>query len=257
MRSCFIMGSGRSGTSLIAGVMANSGYYMGDNYIPPRESNPKGFFEDREINAINEYLISRVVLNRPWFIPKPVKAWTFRDRPMDWQRWLAIVPLNSVIPSPPNIIARINKVIQKKPYCYKDPRFCYTLPVWRPLVTDTIFICIFRSPPITATSILKDCRDTPYLKNLKMDFNRATELWIMMYKHVLEKHRFTGEWLFIHYEQLFTQEGLKRIEDFSGANVNHSFPDPALRRSVSNLPVQKSAQLTYQELCSLANYQDG
>ena len=51
-----ILGSGRSGTSMVAGLFRNCGYYMGDNYILPRESNPKGFFEDSEINNIQRII---------------------------------------------------------------------------------------------------------------------------------------------------------------------------------------------------------
>jgi hypothetical protein len=31
---------------------------MGDNLLPPREANPKGVFEDDEINRINEALVA-------------------------------------------------------------------------------------------------------------------------------------------------------------------------------------------------------
>jgi len=44
MKNCIILGSGRSGTSMVAGTLAKSGYFMGDNLYPARESNPKGFF---------------------------------------------------------------------------------------------------------------------------------------------------------------------------------------------------------------------
>ncbi|NIM13858.1 MAG: sulfotransferase family protein, partial [Candidatus Aminicenantes bacterium] len=54
MKNCLILGSGRSGTSMIAGILHKAGYFMGDNLYPPRSANPKGFFENWEINEINE-----------------------------------------------------------------------------------------------------------------------------------------------------------------------------------------------------------
>jgi len=69
MKNCIILGSGRSGTSMLAGCLAKSGYFMGDNLYPAREANPKGFFEDPEINAINEMLIAGCYENRwKWFV---------------------------------------------------------------------------------------------------------------------------------------------------------------------------------------------
>ena len=65
MRNIIILGSGRSGTSMLAGCLSTSGYFMGDNLYKKRESNPKGFFENKEINTINEDILSLVTKNRP------------------------------------------------------------------------------------------------------------------------------------------------------------------------------------------------
>jgi RNA-directed DNA polymerase len=47
-----ILGCGRSGTSMVAGTLASGPWYLGDNYIRPRVSNPKGFFEDSLVNKL-------------------------------------------------------------------------------------------------------------------------------------------------------------------------------------------------------------
>jgi hypothetical protein len=54
MRDCIVLGSGRSGTSMVAGALAKAGYFMGDRLYPARDANPLGFFEAPEINSINE-----------------------------------------------------------------------------------------------------------------------------------------------------------------------------------------------------------
>ena len=53
IRDGLILGSGRSGTSMLAGTLSAAGYYIGDCLIEANEANPKGFFEDYEVNAIN------------------------------------------------------------------------------------------------------------------------------------------------------------------------------------------------------------
>src|SRR5437879_5732793 len=114
MRNCLILGSGRSGTSMLAGMLHGAGYYMGTHLIPADESNPKGYFEDDEINAINEALLA------------PVTP-TLRC-PSDGWRWLARVPVGTPVPFLPAISERIEAQTRRIPFAFKDPRFCYTLP---------------------------------------------------------------------------------------------------------------------------------
>lgn len=57
MLDCLVLGSGRSGTSLVAGMLDRAGYYTGDNYLVGRLANPRGFFEDSRVNSINDALL--------------------------------------------------------------------------------------------------------------------------------------------------------------------------------------------------------
>ena len=252
MRNVIILGSGRSGTSMVAGTLAKCDYYMGKNLLPANQSNPKGFFEDVEVNGINEAILEQVDPRRPPILGK----WFFRQRPLPWQRWLARVPVGTNIMSSRSINERIQKVTKSEPYAFKDPRFSYTLPVWRPFVSNTVFLCVFRSPATTAQSIVKECRTDVRLHTLSINFRRALEIWLLMYKHIIEIHRHQGDWLFLHYDQVLTDEGLRRIEDLTEAMVDHSFPEISLRRTVSNSPVPKDIQNIYDELCELSGYDD-
>jgi hypothetical protein len=251
VHNVIILGSGRSGTSMLAGVLAKAGYFMGDHLYPGRESNPKGFFEDPEINGINEILVAQMVPKRPRLLGK----WFFRSRPLEGQRWLARVPVGTRIPSLPIISERIQKATQREPYCFKDPRFSYTLPVWRPFLKNTVFVCVFRDPARTALSILKECRDAEYLHSLSISFRQTLEVWNLMYRHILEVHRHEGAWLFLHYDQILSGEGLERLEVFVDAPVDHSFPDPSLNRSFSDDPVPEGISHAYQQLCEFAEYE--
>lgn len=257
MYNIIVLGSGRSGTSMVTGTLAKAGYYMGEQFWEARDSNPKGFFETKEINGINEEILDPLVPSRLHLFGK-----TFlRQRPRKWDRWLAVVPVNTKIQSSPEINQRIEEATKEEPYCFKDPRFSYTLPAWKPYLKNEVYICVFRDPASTASSIVKECQETPKLrdpkKGVKISWKRALQIWNSMYSHILQNHYNSKEqdkWLFIHYNQAVTEEGLKKLEAFTGASVDYSFPDPSIRRSFSSDSVPHYILRNYQKLCQLANY---
>ena len=254
MKNCIILGSGRSGTSMVTGALAQAGYFMGNRPTPAttraQESNPKGQYEDLEINEINEIILDLVVPKRPWLLGK----FCFRDRPIKWQRWLARVPLDTQIPSPLTATKRIELLTQTQPFCFKDPRFSYSLPVWRPHLKNVVFICVFRDPASTAQSILKQSKFANHLRDFSINFDQALEMWALMYQHILEIHSQEGEWLFLEYNQVLTEEGLEKLENFTRAKVDRTFPDGSIRRTKSFAKVPEPVQEIYQKLCIAANY---
>src|SRR5271170_6033912 len=166
MRNVIILGSGRSGTSMTTGVLAGAGYFMGHKMSNVgRINNPYGNYEDQEINSLNERLLAQVVPG-----PEVVdNVLCHRDRPRANQRWLAKLPVGTEIPLVADMIPKMRELTSHGPYCFKDPRFSYTLPVWRPFLTDAIFLCVFREPHKTVQSILKQLRDAPHLRGLEMN----------------------------------------------------------------------------------------
>lgn len=166
MKNIIITGSGRSGTSLVAGILAKDGYYIGTDYIRPTDSNPKGFFEGQEINDVNEKILEKIVATRSSFTTRFLRRVPFleeivkNDRPIKGkgQLWLARVPLDAHVKSNSSINDQIRHQTARVPFCFKDPRFCYTLPVWRPFLDNhtTVFVCVFRDPGDTIKSILQN-----------------------------------------------------------------------------------------------------
>jgi len=116
-------------------------------------------------------------------------------------------------------------------------------------------LCVFRESANTASSILKQIQNAPHLQGFSLTFEQALQVWTLMYSHIYEIHRHQGEWLFLHYNQLLTKEGLDRLEYFTGASVDRSFPDPSLRRSFSEIAVSQKTLELYNNLCKLAEYQ--
>ena len=251
MKNCLILGAGRSGTSMAAGSLAKAGYFMGENLIAARKSNPKGFFEDVEVNMINEELLGYVVPARKHLLGIEF----FPSRPVEGQRWLSCVPVETAISCPRHISERIRMMTSREPFCFKDPRFSYTLSAWRPFLRNTVFVCVFRDPASTALSMIKECKEASYLKSLKMSFTRALNVWRMMYARILRVHSADGEWLFLHYDQFIKGTALERLKTSLGAGVDYTFPDVSLNRCFSNKPVPTKNREVYRQLCKLAGFQ--
>lgn len=249
LKNIVILGSGRSGTSAVAGMLAKAGYFMGDNLWPARDMNPRGFFEDREINHINERLIASALNRRYKWIPRPLRP----TQPGEWQRWLARLPVNTRFRKRPDLLDRIRAVTAHQPFCLKDPRFCYTLPAWRDHLGDTVFVCVFRDPATTAESIVNACRTDPDMRGYSITFDEAIRVWTLMYRHVLDRHSHHGEWLFIHFDQALDGSAARRLAALTGANVDTTSVDATLRRTKTVRRIPYAAQKIYRQLCALAD----
>lgn len=260
MRNCLILGSGRSGTSMLGGILHNTGYFMGDKlYRQGLDSNLKGFFEWKEINQINETILSSygqsiyTGITRKFFKKNRV------TNPGKNQRWLLSLPPGVNVKCSDSATAeRIKQVVEKEPFCYKDPRFSYTLPVWKNfLAKDTAYICIFREPGVTVESILKECRSRDYLADLIINRRLAYKVWANIYSHILLKGAVPPQeknFFFVHYNQIYDGSALPALAKFLNAELNSDFVEKDLKRSVSLKPDPGYVKKIYGRLCELAGY---
>lgn len=253
MRNALVLGSGRSGTSLLAGLFHESSYFSGENLWPPTGSNQLGYFEDVEVNRINEDLLDKVA---PWRPPGIVGAlWpVHRDRPRYTQRWLSTLPLGTVIDSDSALDARMARQTSCRPYLFKDPRFCYTLPAWAPhLAKDTLFLCVFREPQRTVESIIKIIRDERYLRDLSLSPEAAYRYWEAAYKNILhQRTKIGGEWMFFHYDEILGGRSISVLEESLGATADRGMLRADLRHSTTADNAVRSAAELYQELLDLS-----
>ncbi len=261
MRNCLILGSGRSGTSLAAGLLARADYFMGDlvDEAGLRAANPKGQFEDHEINAINEDLIAPPMRSyRRRVLTKLLWPQRRRDLKIHYpQRWLAALPPSVKITGNAEITRRIEALTAREPFCFKDPRFSYTLGVWRPLLKDAFFICAFRHPAITAASIVTECATARYLSDVAMNREWALRIWRDVYRYILRvQYPAGGQWIFVHYDQLMDGSRLDEIEQALHAALDRSFADAGLRRSQASGAVPEGTLKLYRRLCELAGYRE-
>lgn len=253
MHNCIILGSGRSGTSAVAGALisANEEYYVGGDFIPPRISNPDGTFEAICIRSINEDILARVVPERP----SATATETYRHIPAQWQRWLARIPLETSIVSTVSIEDSIREQVRRKPFCFKDPRFSYTLSVWQPHLKDCVFVCMFRHPAETARSIVRFTEEFELMRDFEISYNEALEAWTLLNERILRTHHsHSGAWLFLHLNQLFTDDGISRLAEKTGARVNRSLIKRDRIRTKSLERTPPHTESIYSELCELAGY---
>lgn len=253
-RNCLILGSGRSGTSMAAGMLSHSGYFMGEELWPADIGNPKGYFEDREINKINDELIALVVPKTP---PQGLRKLLLGDVPIlgHYQHWVAALRTSVSIACPPATSQRIAAVTAHQPFCLKDPRFSYTLTAWRPYIGDALLLCIFRDPSVTASSIVRMSKRANHMKGAQVDERWALKVWEAMYRYILDVHYPRGgDWMFVHYDQLLDRSAGAELErrlgiaidgEFAAAELNRSRPDAAVPRRMARL---------YARLCALAGY---
>jgi hypothetical protein len=284
-----VLGCARSGTSMLTGVLADSGYDPG-NVLPPSllkpsalASNPKGYFEDARTVNINdrllqalwpsaETIVGNTPLPRSVWMPgrgpiKEIKGQRILDRDLIniSELFLSILPVNQYIRDPKGLhdvlrddmkAALSSRQAEARPFVRKDPRFCYTLDAWRTAIDDNVaFICIFRSPGASANSVLKHVEDEPLWRDVGLSYQGAVKLWEQSYSHVLQRHRLSGDWVFVHYDQILDGSALPAIERHLdiATPISSAFIEPSLRRSADG-PVSSAANSLYDELCDLALY---
>src|SRR6266404_3979390 len=252
VHNLFITGCGCSGTSALAGLFRNAGFFMGD-HPPPRHRSPKGFWEDAEVNRINESILAPLLPARrvKWGVVYGA------DSPGREQSWLARLPLETAIRSGTQDDQDIAALVARQPFCFKDPRFCYTLDAWQAAAPEARKICIFRSPGETVASILTEIRSAPYLYDVALSVDQAFEVWRLMYQHVLGRHAHRDDWLFLFYDDLFEARTLDRVEAFTGTVVDRSFSIAPLERSGPDIEPDAATRAVFEELMERARSADG
>lgn len=256
MNNCLILGFGRSGTSMMGGLLEESGYYPGELSYPPRFSNPKGFYEDRKINDINERLM---IAHDQAYATESIECDKKYNpfKPRYGHHWLAFVPQHLRMElQDPSIGGEICDVIGRKtPYAYKDPRFTYTLPVWEPyLDTDTRFIIMFRNPSATVRSVIGECHAADYLSEFFIDKELAFRLWVNAYQYILNNlvPAYGHRMLFVSYDILLETRDTSVLSGFLGTELNTGFMEMTLNRSAGDEEIPFGVREIYQTLLSLS-----
>jgi len=119
----------RSGTSMIAGLLARCGWYVGseEELLPAGEDNPAGFWERRDVVDLNDRLLERA--GASWFCP-------LLEEPLPLERRAR----------------RLVKGLQA-PWLLKDPRLIVTWEAWSDALESALVLFVYRSPMAVAASL--------------------------------------------------------------------------------------------------------
>ncbi len=233
---------------MLAGMFAKPGYFFGNNLYAPRDSNPKGFYEDEEINSLNEDIILDAIRN--------AEAEGSVDRPSECYRtgqlWLARFPVDLKFAANEEQRVKINKVTSQRPFCFKDPRFCFTLDSWLQIASNCVVLCTFRHPASTVASILRECHRTPYLFNFPISVEYAFTIWREMYWRFLRLYKNHKNIYFVHYEDVLSGIMIGKLEDLVESELDRRFPEASLNRSVAELPVDDKSKRIFDALLDIS-----
>jgi hypothetical protein len=149
-----IVGMHRSGTSLIAQLLKQSGLYLGseDRLLGGNVGNRDGHFEHFGFIELNDALLAH--LGGSWEFPP--------ELPSGWEQAAALEPLRS------RARDLLRSFAGKSPWGFKDPRTTLLLPFWRSLIPNLCFVVCVRSPLAVANSLKA--------RN-KMPLGRGAYLW--------------------------------------------------------------------------------
>lgn len=255
MRNIIILGTGRSGTSMVAATFRSSGAFMGDRLIPATPSNPHGYYEDRGIARLNDDLIRRL-LGRP-FLGWRIRRRVFPTVHTVHSAFFLAAPrrLRQIQPTEDEA-SRIRSFIRRAPFCYKDPRFSVTLPIWLPyLPENTGFIVVFRDPMRTIESMLRDAKEQ-YDPPLPITSNWGYVCWLRTYSRLLGFSEISRNWMFISYDAMIDRSATASLSEFASAPLDFSQIDRSTSRSsVHEWPISRIARScrdVYKRLCERA-----
>jgi hypothetical protein len=248
-----VVGAPRSGTSLVAQLLASGGLDFGDHLLPPTEANPHGFLEDTRLTDLDDELLAPHVVGRgPWPVPHRRLA------------WLGVPADDVVIDATAAQRERMAALLDGAGHSgrvgrfgLKDPRLVWTLDVWRPLLRPgTRLVAVTRDPDEVAVSLRtmgERERDPGYYGDLEITVERGLALWEAANRRLLA-HVEEGDWLVLDHGSLVTGDGgcIDALARFTGLPIDPAAVDPTLHRSRASGAAPASARHLHTALRSRA-----
>ena len=146
-----VYGMGRSGTSVVTGLFAAAGYFVGadTDLLPANEGNPAGYFENRNTLELNDAILTE--LDGNWFAP-PSEERMVEERERYEPRLRAA-------------FEALRAEAHDAPVAIKDPRMQVMLPLWEPIIGDRLYpVMVVRDPLEIAVSLARrDGTPVPFL----------------------------------------------------------------------------------------------
>jgi hypothetical protein len=190
-----VLGMHRSGTSVIARAVNLLGVDLGaeEHMHRPRADNPNGFWENGNLVALNDELLSRHggTWDEPPVLPPD---WQFAPELEDCRRRARELIRNEFGSSPH--------------WGWKDPRTCLTLPFWTQFLDRVSYIICLRNPVDVARSLQARDGFSP---------DKSLNLWLLYIGAALV-HTTGQRRLFLFYEDFMANRSqeLHRLAAFLG-----------------------------------------
>lgn len=206
-----VLGSGRSGTSLLMQVLAALGMPLSDRLIGAGQANPQGHFEDAPIVRIQADLL------------RQLGAWPYHPLPPDWLDAPATAAAE-------HALAQVLGERLKQspgdgpPWGFKDPRTAAFLPLWQRLFTRLglapHYVLALRDPGSIVQSFM-----TAY------GTHRAEAEAVWRRRTVESLHHTRARCHLVHYEDWFTrpQAVAADLARFVGLNPTAPLPETLIR----------------------------
>jgi hypothetical protein len=151
----------RSGTSLVAGALGRLGVSLGrpDRMLKPGPDNPKGYFEIKELQQLDDELLSH--LGGAWDQPPVLDPGWEQDPTLASYRERAAAILDDAF-GPAGERAPV--------IAWKDPRLSLLLPFWRTVTPIASTIVVVRDPVEVVASLA--------LRGYAVGPAQAASLWL-------------------------------------------------------------------------------
>lgn len=171
-----VMSMHRSGSSALMGLLQGMGWHLGEahDFNPADESNPRGYFEHREVWKLNREILRDAGVN--WFRGAEFKPSTIPgERRRLYQRRADAV------------VAALDA---RRPWAIKDPRLCLSFPIWRDRLRRPCVLLLYRHPGEVARSLQRrDGFALPFGLALWEHYTRCALRYTRGLRRTLVSHR--------------------------------------------------------------------
>lgn len=161
----------RSNTSYISNVIHNAGFYMGENLIPESEHNKKGHFEDQDIVDFHKSLLLNNGLTSKWNYVNPNKLDRFN-------------PSSSIIQQAKKLLK--SKTENHDQFCWKDPRNCHFLNLWKEVSPQIKYLFIIRHPQASVDSLINRSLSNKTINYRPDLYYRLHRFWRITNQQILD-----------------------------------------------------------------------
>ncbi|MBI5331809.1 MAG: sulfotransferase [Betaproteobacteria bacterium] len=202
-----VLGSGRSGTSLLMQALAGMGMRVSQEMVATRPDNPEGFFEDARIVRIQADLL------------RALGAWPYHPLPADWLERPETAAAGDAL----RCVLEERLAGGEGVWGFKDPRTASFLPLWQRLFVELDiaprYILALREPG----SILRS-----FMAAYETPAETAEQVWLQRICDALRHTR--ADCHIVQYEDWFSRasEVAGALARFTGLDVAAS-PEPLIR----------------------------